>query len=197
MTPTGLRVALIGCGQIADAHLQELRRIPRASGRGGVRCPHGFARQAAARFGVKLAFDSVECMLAAAQPHVVTLRLRHTAIMRSRSNAYRRAPTFYVEKPFTVNAAEAEALVSAAESRGLRNLPRTRPVCSIAAWLECRRRTAAGELGAVVHVEALQGYDLDGRSDGCSTTTRRTGCIDCLADCFKTSSRTPWREFST
>jgi predicted dehydrogenase len=161
MTPTRLRIALVGCGQIADAHLQELRRIPGASVVAVCDAHIDLARQAAARFGVKLAFDSVECMLAAAQPHVVHLTTPpHThhalALQCLASGAH-----VYVEKPFTVNAAEAEALVSAAESRGLR-------ICLghdqlfDPAWLECRRRTAAGELGAVVHVEALQGYDLDG-----------------------------------
>src|SRR5262249_30467536 len=30
------------------------------------------------------------------------------------------------------------------------------------AWQECVRRVAAGEIGTVVHVDALQGYDLEG-----------------------------------
>jgi predicted dehydrogenase len=67
----------------------------------------------------------------------------------------------YVEKPFTVDTAEAEEIIRAAETRHLR-------VCLghdqlfDPAWQECRRRVAAGDVGEVVHVETLQGYDLAG-----------------------------------
>jgi predicted dehydrogenase len=67
----------------------------------------------------------------------------------------------YVEKPFTVNVREADEIIAAAETRSL-------SVCLghdqlfDPAWLECRRLHETGELGRVVHVESIQGYDLDG-----------------------------------
>ena len=66
-----LRIALIGCGQIADAHLQEIGRLPSASV--VALCDHhlDLARQAALRFGVDAIFDSVPRMLKQTWPDVV------------------------------------------------------------------------------------------------------------------------------
>jgi predicted dehydrogenase len=156
-----LRVALIGCGQIADAHLQELRRIPAASVVAVCDRHTELAQQAAARFGVGLAFDNAARMLDAVQPdvvHVTTPPPSHRALVLQCLAA---GAHVYVEKPFTVDAAEAETVVAAAEARRLL-------VCVghdqlfDPAWLDCRRRVSSGDLGQVVHVDALQGYDLDG-----------------------------------
>jgi predicted dehydrogenase len=156
-----LKVALIGCGQIADAHLQEIRRI-RAASIVAV-CDHhmDLARQAAARFGIDAAFDDAARMLVASQPDVVHITTpphthRSLALTCLAAGAH-----VYVEKPFTVDTAEAEEVVVAAEACGLR-------VCLghdqlfDPAWQECRRRVSSGDVGEVVHVEAVQGYDLDG-----------------------------------
>jgi predicted dehydrogenase len=156
-----LRTALIGCGQIADAHLQELRRVPSASV--VAVCDHhmDLARQAATRFGVSLVFDDVSRMLAETRPDVVHITTpphshRALAIQCLATRAH-----VYVEKPFTIDAVEAAEVIAAAETRGLR-------VCLghdqlfDPAWRECAQRVASGEIGVVVHAEALQGYDLGG-----------------------------------
>jgi predicted dehydrogenase len=156
-----LRVALIGCGQIADAHLQELRRTPAASVVAVCDLHLDLAQQAAQRFGVRAAFDSAARMLDVSRPdvvHVTTPPHTHRSLVLQALEA---GAHVYVEKPFTVDAAEAEEVVAAANARGLR-------VCLghdqlfDPAWQECRQRVAAGEVGEVIHVEAVQGYDLDG-----------------------------------
>jgi predicted dehydrogenase len=161
MTGRQLRVALIGCGQIADAHLQELRRTPAASVVAVCDRHRDLARQAATRFGVGMAFDDAARMLNAARPdvvHVTTPPHTHRAVVLQCLAA---GAHVYVEKPFTVDAAEAEEIIAAAEARRLR-------VCLghdqlfDPAWLDCRRRVFSGDLGEVVHVDAVQGYDLEG-----------------------------------
>jgi predicted dehydrogenase len=156
-----MNVALIGCGQIADAHLQELRRTPAASVVAVCDQQLDVARQAAARFGVNAAFDSVARMLEVRRPavvHVTTPPHTHRGLVLQCLAA---GAHVYVEKPFSVDLGEAHEIVAAAEERGLR-------VCLghdqlfDPAWQECRRRLASGEIGEVVHVEAMQGYDLDG-----------------------------------
>ena len=54
-----LRIALIGCGQIADAHLQEIRKIDSAEAVAVCDRHPDLARQAAARFGVPGVFDDL------------------------------------------------------------------------------------------------------------------------------------------
>jgi predicted dehydrogenase len=119
------------------------------------------ATQAASRFGIPAAFDDPGVMLQSARPQVVHLTTPpHThkslAIQCLQAGAH-----VYVEKPFTVDAAEAEEIVAMAEGLGLL-------VCVghdqlfDPAWQECRRRVARGDIGDVIHIDALQGYDLDG-----------------------------------
>jgi len=161
MTDRQWRIALIGCGQIADAHLQELRRTPGASVVAVCDRHMDLARQAATRFGVGMAFDHVARMLDAARPdvvHVTTPPHTHRSLVLQCLAA---GTHVYVEKPFTVHTAEAEEVVAAADARGLR-------VCLghdqlfDPAWQACRQRVSSGDVGEVVHVEAVQGYDLGG-----------------------------------
>jgi predicted dehydrogenase len=161
MTQKTCRVAVVGCGQIADAHLQEIRKV------GGARlvavCDRHpeLARQAAARFGVPAAFDDLGRMLADARPdvlHVTTPPHTHCAVAKQ---ALAAGAHVYVEKPFTPDVREADELLAEAEARG-------RLVCVghdqlfDPAWEECRRRHLRGDLGRVLHVDSVQGYHLDG-----------------------------------
>jgi predicted dehydrogenase len=159
--PKKCKVALIGCGQIADAHLQEIRKVPCAEAVAVCDRHLDLARQAAARFGVPATFDDVGRMLAATSPdvvHITTPPHTHAAIARE---ALAAGAHVYIEKPFTVDAAEARALLEEAESR-------SRLVCVghdqlfDPIWEDVRRRVGRGDLGQVVHVESVQGYNLDG-----------------------------------
>jgi predicted dehydrogenase len=156
-----LKVALVGCGQIADAHLQELRRVPHVRVVSVCDRYHDVARQAATRFGVPHLFDDVDAMLVAMRPdvvHVATPPQTHGIVVRQCLDA---GAHVYVEKPFTSELREARDLVACAESRG-------RFICLgldqlfDPAWQLCRAIARSGELGDIVHVEAVQGYDLTG-----------------------------------
>jgi predicted dehydrogenase len=113
------------------------------------------------RFGVHSVWNDTMTMLDVVRPDVVHLTTpphthRSLALQCLAAGAH-----VYVEKPFTVNGAEAEEVVAAAEARD-------RLVCVghdqlfDPAWEECRRRVAAGKLGEIVHIESVQGYDLQG-----------------------------------
>ena len=161
MTDKLCKVALVGCGQIADAHLQEVRKV-RAARLVAVcdRIPE-LARQAAARFGVPAVYTDLERMLAEARPdvlHVTTPPHTHCAVAKQ---ALAAGVHVYVEKPFSLDVHEADEILAEAESRH-------RLVCVghdqlfDPAWEECRRLYRRGDLGRVVHVDSVQGYHLDG-----------------------------------
>jgi predicted dehydrogenase len=161
MTRSKVRVALVGCGQIADAHLQEIRRIPLAEPVAVCDRVADLARQASARFGVPGVYSDLGRMLDEARPdvlHITTPPQTHRpiALQALTSGAH-----LYVEKPFTLDVAEADEVLDAARAAG-------RLVCVghdqlfDPVWLECRRRVDAGEFGAIVHVDSVQGYDLSG-----------------------------------
>jgi predicted dehydrogenase len=161
MSARKLRVALIGCGQIADAHLGEIRKLPQAELLAVCDRERDLAVQAGARFEVPQVFDNVEQMLTAVRPdvvHITTPPQTHKALAIEVMNGGAHA---YVEKPLAVDRAEAEEIIAAAESAN-------RLVCVghdqlyDPAWEECRELSERGMLGEIVHIDSVQGYDLTG-----------------------------------
>jgi predicted dehydrogenase len=156
-----LRAAVVGCGQIADAHLQAAR----SSGLATVvavcdRYPD-LARQAALRFGVPFWESDFDRMLDSTRPdvvHICTPPATHHALLDRVLDAGAHA---YVEKPFAMSPAEARQMLSNAAATG-------RVVCAghdrlfDPAWLDCRARIRSGTIGTVKHIEFFQAYDLDG-----------------------------------
>jgi predicted dehydrogenase len=161
MTHRPCNVALVGCGQIADAHLQEARKLPGARLVAVCDRHPELARQAAVRFGVPAVYDDLGRMLVEARPdvlHVTTPPHTHLAVAKQ---ALAAGVHVYVEKPFALDIDEADEILAEAEARD-------RLVCVghdqmfDPAWEECRRLHRRGDLGPVVHVDSVQGYDLDG-----------------------------------
>src|SRR6185295_14255966 len=114
-----LRVAFIGCGKIADHHVQAIHRIPDTSIVAVCDREELMARQLAERFGISGCFADVDAMLRATSPdvvHVTTPPQSHYALGRQCLNA---GCHVYLEKPFTVTAAEAESLIEIARQRNL------------------------------------------------------------------------------
>ena len=161
MADRQLKVALVGCGQIADAHLQEIARVPIARAVAVCDRQIDLARQAAARFGVPGVYDDLDNMVQEVHPdvvHVATPPHTHAPIAKALTSA---GIHVYMEKPFALDAQEAASILDAARAAG-------RLVCVghdqlyDPAWLDVRRRFARGELGDVVHVDSHLGYNLAG-----------------------------------
>jgi predicted dehydrogenase len=156
-----LRVGLVGCGQIADAHLQEIRKIPCAELVGVCDRHLDLAKQAGARFHVPDVFDDLDQMLAKLNMdvlHVTTPPHTHKPIALA---ALVRKIHIYLEKPFAVDLEETKDVLAVAQrERALVCVGHDQLFDPV--WEECRRIQRAGALGDVVHVESLQGYDLSG-----------------------------------
>ena len=115
-----LRVAIIGCGKIADAHAAQIRGIKGCDLVGVCDREKLMARQLAERFEVPRCFDDLGQLLRDTRPdvvHVTTPPQSHLSLARL---CLEHGSHVYVEKPFTVDAAEAETLISLAERRGLK-----------------------------------------------------------------------------
>lgn len=161
MTSIPLRVALLGCGQIADAHLQEIRKLPTATLVAVCDAYPDLARQAAARFDVPAAYDDLEKMLHEARPdvvHVTTPAHTHCALA---IRLLQRGCHVYVEKPLTLDLRECDRVLAVAAEHG-RYVTVGHDQLFDPVWMECRRRVDAGEIGEVVHVESVLGYALGG-----------------------------------
>jgi len=153
-------VAIVGCGQIADAHVQQARR---AGARVVAVCDRSavMAEQASARLGVPAWFEDLDTMLARVRPdvvHVTTPPASHLSVARA---ALRRGAHVYVEKPFAVDLGEARAIEDAAREAG-RLACAGHNLAFDPVVLRLRSLVAEGELGEVVHVDAMQSYNLAG-----------------------------------
>lgn len=160
--PGTVRVALLGCGQIADAHLQEIRKIHCAELVAVCDIYQDLADQAAARFEVPRAFTNLDRMLSVARPdvvHVTTPAHTHAPLAKMLLHA---GVHVYVEKPFTVDIAEAEQVVSRAVASKA-TLCLGHDQLFDPAWLQLKKRIQDGAVGRVTHVESVLGYPIAGR----------------------------------
>jgi predicted dehydrogenase len=157
-----LRVAIVGCGKIADGHVDEIRKMPEQAETVAVCDREGLmAEQLAVRFAIPAHYDNFERMLEQARPdvvHITTPPQSHTALALQ---ALAAGCHVYVEKPFALDGAHAAQMVAAAESQG-RKLTVGYSSLFDPPVVRLRELVAAGVLGEVLHVESFYGYNLDG-----------------------------------
>ena len=155
-----LRVAIVGCGKIADAHADHIKNIDGCEIVGVCDRELLMAKQLYERFSVKRYFNSVDVLLAETKPdvvHITTPPEGHYEIARLCLN---HGCHVYVEKPFTIDAIQAEELIDLAEARELKLTAGHNDQFTHAAR-RMRALVASGYLGgAPVHLESYYGYDL-------------------------------------
>jgi predicted dehydrogenase len=155
-----LRVAIVGCGKIADAHAAQIRRIRGCDIVAVCDREELMARQLAERFGVRRHFDDLSRLLEESKPdvvHVTTPPQSHFEIAR---RCLERGCHVYVEKPFALDTREAEELVRVAARRAL-GLTVGHDAQFSHAARRMREVVQSGYLGErVVHMESYYGYDL-------------------------------------
>ena len=159
-----LKIAIVGCGKIADQHMLAIRRL--ADCKIVSLCDRELlmAKQLGERFGVSECFSDLAEMLRATTPDVVHI----TTPPQSHFSLGKRCLEFgshvYLEKPFTVTAAETESLVELAENSGLK-LTAGHNLQFTLEMLEMRRLVQKGYLGGkAVHAESHFSYSLDDTS---------------------------------
>jgi predicted dehydrogenase len=115
-----LRIAIVGCGKIADSHVWQIRRIRGCEIIAACDAEPLMARQLCQRFGIAGCFSDLREMLAQAAPdvvHVTTPPASHSEIARV---CLERGCHVYVEKPFALDESEARTLVAMATENRLK-----------------------------------------------------------------------------
>lgn len=160
-----MKIAIVGCGQIADAHIQEARKIEGVEVAAVCDSNVHMAEQAARRLAVPAAYTDLALMLSEQRPeivHITTPPATHLAIAKL---SIERGAHVYVEKPLALDMRETDELLEFAAGR-------QKLVCVghnyafDAAALRVREMVRAGSIGEVVHVDAMMGYDLAGAFGG-------------------------------
>ena len=154
-----LRIGLVGCGKIADAHAAQIRRIAGCEIVGVCDREPLMARQLQERFAIPRRFVDLPDLLRARPDvvHITTPPDSHFDIARA---CLESGCHVYVEKPFTLDADQARRLVAVAQERGLALTAGHDYQFSHAAR-RMRALVRAGYLGGPpVHMESTYCYDL-------------------------------------
>jgi predicted dehydrogenase len=154
-----MKIAIVGCGKIADQHVQAIERIGESTVVAVCDREALMAEQLAERFGIAGCYDSVDAMLQAASPDVVHITTPPQSHVELASTCLRAGAHVYMEKPFTVTAAEADTVIKAATSHG-RLVTAGHNYQCVPEMLELRQLIGAGRIGAPVHLESYWSYDL-------------------------------------
>src|SRR4029077_6102855 len=112
-----LKVAIVGCGRIADAHASQIQRISGCEIVGVFDREPLMARQLYERFPVKRYFSDLAELLSDAQPdvfHITTPPDSHFDVARV---CLEGGCHVYVEKPFTVDEPQARRLIALADEK--------------------------------------------------------------------------------
>lgn len=115
-----LKVAIVGCGKIADSHASAIRRVPGCEIVAVCDNEPLMAQQARERFSVPRCFSDFPELLAAAKPDVVHVTTPPASHFNIAKLCLESGCHVYVEKPFTLYQEEARKLIALAGEYGLK-----------------------------------------------------------------------------
>jgi len=155
-----LRVALVGCGKVADQHIAAIHRIPDCEVVSVCDCEPLMAKQIAQRFSIAECFSDLKEMLQAVSPDIVHITTPPRSHYSLAKQCLESGSHVYLEKPFTVTASETESLVELAQRRGLKITVGHNYLFTLE-MLEMRRLVEQGFLGGrPIHLESYWSYDM-------------------------------------
>ena len=155
-----LKIAIVGCGKIADSHASQICRIAECEIVGVCDREPLMARQLYERFPIKQHFCDLSQLLADSRPdvvHITTPPQSHFEIARL---CLEQGCHVYVEKPFTVNGDEARKLLDLAKSKDRKiTVGHDDQFSHVARRL--RSLVQGGFLGGLpVHIESYYCYEI-------------------------------------
>ncbi|MFP5210236.1 MAG: Gfo/Idh/MocA family protein [Acidobacteriota bacterium] len=156
-----LKIAIVGCGKIADAHVEEVRKIATAELVAVCDLEPIMAEQLAARYGISSWYSDFTRMLNEQKPqvvHITTPPQSHLALVRE---ALAAGCHIFLEKPVAPHHEEVQAIVGAVNAAGRKLAVNYWPNFEDPA-LELHELIKSGTIGEVVHLESHYGYDLSG-----------------------------------
>lgn len=160
-----LRVAIVGCGKIADSHAAQIQRIRDCEIVAVCDREELMAKQLFDRFPIGAYFNDLQTLLKSTQPDVVHITTPPQSHFELGRQCLEHGCHVYIEKPFTLNTPEAEVLISLADEKGLKITAGHDDQFRHAAR-RMRALVASGYLGGpVVHMESYYCYELGESSD--------------------------------
>lgn len=115
-----LKVAIVGCGKIADSHVTQILRIKNCEIIAVCDREPLMARQLCERFPIKQHFSDLTKLLKDAKPDVVHITTSPESHFALAKQCLESGCHVYVEKPFTLYEEEAQQLIALANKNGLK-----------------------------------------------------------------------------
>lgn len=155
-----LKVAIVGCGRIADSHAAQIQRIKGSKIVGVCDREPLMARQLFERFPVGGYFGDLQQLLQEARPDVVHITTSPESHFDIAKTCLEAGCHVYVEKPFTLNAGDARRIIEIAIRNGRKITAGHDDQFSHAAR-RMRSLVQSGYLGsAPLHMESYYGYEI-------------------------------------
>ena len=155
-----LKVAIVGCGRIADSHAAQIQRIKGSKIVGVCDREPLMARQLFERFPVGGHFSDFQQLLQEAKPDVVHITTSPESHFDIAKTCLEAGCHVYVEKPFTLNAEDARRIIEIAIRNGRKITAGHDDQFSHAAR-RMRSLVQSGYLGsAPLHMESYYGYEI-------------------------------------
>jgi predicted dehydrogenase len=154
-----LNIGIVGCGKIADGHVEEIRKLPCARVVAACDIEPILAEQLAIRYSIPHWYTDFDRMLSERRldvVHVTTPPRSHLLLAKKSAEA---GCHVLVEKPLAVNLKEGRNLIECVERAG-RKMTINHWYRFEAPSLALNEFIARGELGDPVHIESYCGYDL-------------------------------------
>ncbi len=161
MTAPKLKVAVVGCGKIADAHVEEVGKLANAEVVAVCDREALMAEQLAARYAVPRHYADFARLLDETRPDVVHITTPPQSHLPLAVQSIDAGAHVYIEKPFALDRAESVRIVEHATRAG-RKVTVGHSFAFDPLTIELRRLRDEGFLGDVVHVESHLGYNLTG-----------------------------------
>jgi predicted dehydrogenase len=156
-----LKVTIVGCGKIADAHVDQIRATGVAEVVAVCDSELLMAKQLADRFGIAQTFSDIHAMLDQCRPdvvHIATPPDSHVALSKI---CVDKGAHIFVEKPFANTAKDAQTIYADAKAAN-RLVSVNHMYCFEDPFIALKEQFDAGKLGSIVHCDAAFGYDLAG-----------------------------------
>jgi len=159
-----LRVGIIGCGKMADNHAYQILRIPRARIVSVCDREPLMARDMSERFRTETWFADPREMVAASKLDVVLITTPPQSHHELATLCLEAGCNVSVEKPFTIDTAEAENLFALADRMNLK-ITAGHNAQYTPAMMQMRQLVSSGYLGGKpVHIESHYCYDFGDES---------------------------------
>jgi len=158
-----LKVAIVGCGKIADMHASQIERVKGCHIVGVCDTEPLMARQLYDRFAVERHFSDLRELLIDSRPDVVHITTPPGSHFDIATLCLEWGCHVYVEKPFTLYESEAQKLIALANEKGLKiTVGHDEQFSHVARRM--RALVQSGFLGGEpLHMESYYGYQF-GRS---------------------------------